>query len=100
MRRRLLRLLAPVTIAARDIEHSVAAECQARAEARVGRALPAATPVLPGHRGAVPVLGDEDVLDARERGAAVETGARDGQRRQRFILHIWFRVREVDELVA
>ena len=56
--------------------------------------------LLPCHRRAVPVGRDENILDVRERGAAVEAGACDGECRHGRILRIGLRVREIDELVA
>src|SRR5690606_16269076 len=93
-------LLAPVPVAARDVEAVLAVERDACAVAAGRRPLPTAAVVLRGHRGAVPILRDEDVLDVRERRAAVPTGAGDRERGQRAVVRMRLRVREIDEPVA
>src|SRR5690606_18000929 len=84
----------------RDVELTVGAERDARAVAAGSRTLSAAAVVLRGHRRAVPILRDEDVLDVRELRAAVPAGARDGERALLVVLGIRLRVREIDEAVA
>src|SRR5690606_9293974 len=83
MRLRVLRLLAPVAIAARDVEAILIVERDPCAVAARGRTLTAAAVVLRRHRGAVPVLRDEHVLDVPQGSSAVPASARDGERRQR-----------------
>jgi hypothetical protein len=100
MRLRILGLLAPVAVSGGDVQLAVRAEVDARAEAARRRALPAAALDLTRHRRAVPVLGNEDVRDVRERRAAVPTRATHGQRQKVIVVGIGLGVGEVDQPIA